>query len=214
MAVHVSLLLRVSSFKQLAPWRFHRPLAVSANRRNMRLQNAGCSIQDELFSSFEQLLSIADRKGISYDRWLHHEVYVGPLQMLFSLLTHTGSSLSFHAWACRGMCCIAGSRGLYLNCKHNLQICAGEFWGGWATESARQIQWSYLWGPPSHDPHPLGQHDHHCRFWHLYQGLLLQDGACCTSWSGRGRNFTTCGRPSGWADWVSLTIWHWLVLHG
>ena len=31
--------------------------------------SAGCSIQDELFSSFEQLLSIADRKGVVYDRY-------------------------------------------------------------------------------------------------------------------------------------------------
>ena len=29
---------------------------------------AGCSIQDELFMSFEQLLSLADRKGVQYDR--------------------------------------------------------------------------------------------------------------------------------------------------
>ena len=30
--------------------------------------DAGCSIQDELFASFEQLLALADRKGITYDR--------------------------------------------------------------------------------------------------------------------------------------------------
>lgn len=38
---------------------------------------AGCSIQDELFSSFEQLLSIADRKSITYDRCVpatHHKL--------------------------------------------------------------------------------------------------------------------------------------------
>ena len=29
---------------------------------------AGCSIQDELFGSFEQLLSLADSKGATYDR--------------------------------------------------------------------------------------------------------------------------------------------------
>ena len=29
---------------------------------------AGCSIADELFTSFEQLLTLADRKGVKYDR--------------------------------------------------------------------------------------------------------------------------------------------------
>ena len=29
---------------------------------------AGCNIQDELFDSFEQLLKLADTKGIAYDR--------------------------------------------------------------------------------------------------------------------------------------------------
>ena len=29
---------------------------------------AGCSIQDELFGSFEQLLALADEKGATYDR--------------------------------------------------------------------------------------------------------------------------------------------------
>ena len=28
----------------------------------------GCSIQDELFGSFEQLLTLADKKGSTYDR--------------------------------------------------------------------------------------------------------------------------------------------------
>lgn len=29
---------------------------------------AGCSLQDELFASFEQLLALADEKGTTYDR--------------------------------------------------------------------------------------------------------------------------------------------------
>ena len=33
------------------------------------VQFAGCSIADELFSSFEQLLTLADRKGVKYDRY-------------------------------------------------------------------------------------------------------------------------------------------------
>ena len=32
--------------------------------------NAGCSIADELFTSFEQLLTLADRKGVKYDRYV------------------------------------------------------------------------------------------------------------------------------------------------
>ena len=32
------------------------------------LLTAGCSIQDELFGSFEQLLALADEKGATYDR--------------------------------------------------------------------------------------------------------------------------------------------------
>ena len=28
----------------------------------------GCSIADELFTSFQQLLTLADRKGVKYDR--------------------------------------------------------------------------------------------------------------------------------------------------
>ena len=32
------------------------------------LLTAGCSIQDELFGSFEQLLALADEKGTTYDR--------------------------------------------------------------------------------------------------------------------------------------------------
>lgn len=32
--------------------------------------NAGCSIADELFVSFEQLLTLADRRGIKYDRYV------------------------------------------------------------------------------------------------------------------------------------------------
>ena len=31
---------------------------------------AGCSIQDELFGSFEQLLALADEKGATYDRYI------------------------------------------------------------------------------------------------------------------------------------------------
>ena len=30
---------------------------------------AGCSIQDELFASFEQLLALADQNGTTYDRY-------------------------------------------------------------------------------------------------------------------------------------------------
>lgn len=30
--------------------------------------NAGCSIQDELFSSFEQLLKLMDTRGTQFDR--------------------------------------------------------------------------------------------------------------------------------------------------
>ena len=30
---------------------------------------SGCSIQDELFGSFEQLLALADAKGSTYDRY-------------------------------------------------------------------------------------------------------------------------------------------------
>ncbi len=33
--------------------------------------SAGCSIADELFTSFEQLLTLADRKGVKYDRCAH-----------------------------------------------------------------------------------------------------------------------------------------------
>lgn len=32
------------------------------------LLGAGCSIQDELFGSFEQLLALSDKKGTTYDR--------------------------------------------------------------------------------------------------------------------------------------------------
>ena len=32
---------------------------------------AGCSLQDELFASFEQLLALADEKGTTYDRCEH-----------------------------------------------------------------------------------------------------------------------------------------------
>ena len=40
-----------------------------AGRLNMSARcAAGCNIQDELFDSFDQLLDLADRKGISYDR--------------------------------------------------------------------------------------------------------------------------------------------------
>ena len=34
------------------------------------LLTAGCSIQDELFGSFEQLLALADEKGATYDRFV------------------------------------------------------------------------------------------------------------------------------------------------
>lgn len=33
--------------------------------------SAGCSIADELFVSFEQLLTLADRKGVKYDRYVY-----------------------------------------------------------------------------------------------------------------------------------------------
>lgn len=36
---------------------------------NDGLLTAGCSIQDELFGSFEQLLALADEKGTTYDRY-------------------------------------------------------------------------------------------------------------------------------------------------
>lgn len=35
------------------------------------MPNAGCSIADELFVSFQQLLTLADRKGVKYDRYAY-----------------------------------------------------------------------------------------------------------------------------------------------
>ena len=42
--------------------------AIAVDKRVNDPWCAGCSIADELFTSFEQLLTLADRKGVKYDR--------------------------------------------------------------------------------------------------------------------------------------------------
>ena len=78
----------------------------------LTLLTPGCSIQDELFGSFEQLLALADEKGAKYDRCV-------PCLAAASC-HHFGSS--FH-----------------IN-NSVVQICAGEFRRGRAAEHQRSVQ--------------------------------------------------------------------------
>ncbi len=77
---------------------------------------AGCSIQEELFGSFEKLLTIADQKGVKYDRYVH--------SIADLLFQWPGPTLDESA----------------PNCSCSMQICAGELWSGRATESQGQVQ--------------------------------------------------------------------------
>ncbi len=44
----------------------------SVGKRDGRV-GIGCSIQDELFASFEQLIQLADKRGLPFDRCLHNQ---------------------------------------------------------------------------------------------------------------------------------------------
>lgn len=46
------------------------PHTTFPNPNSSRARLPACSIADELFGSFENLLTLSDKRGIPYDRWV------------------------------------------------------------------------------------------------------------------------------------------------